>query len=61
MHVRVADEYARAAREISVHDALSDRDSQEAGIADAARQAYYVYRQRYFSYVRNKPEKWYPR
>ena len=61
VHMRVADEYARAAREISVHDALSDRDSQEAGIADAARQALYVYCQKFFRDIQNKPERWYPR
>lgn len=61
VHVRVADQYARAAREISVHYAISDRDTQEAGIADAARQALYVYRQRFLRDTQNGPERWYPR
>lgn len=59
--VRVTDHDARAARRISVHDALSDRDSQEAGIADAARQAYYFYRHKYFHEIQDEPERWYPR
>ena len=61
MHVRVTDEVARAAREISVHYALSDRDTQEAGIADAARQAYYVYRHKFFAKIKDEPERYHPR
>ena len=61
MHLRVAHQYARADREILVHYAISDRDTQEAGIADAARRAYYVYRQKFFRDTQNGPERWYPR
>lgn len=61
MHVRVTDSEARAARQISVHDAISDRDSQEAGITDAARQAYYYYRHAFFAEIQDDPERWHPR
>ncbi|KAF8691995.1 hypothetical protein HU200_039940 [Digitaria exilis] len=61
VHVRVTDEVARAAREISVHYAMSDRDAQEAGITDAARQAYHVYRHKCFAKIKDEPERYHPR
>lgn len=59
--MRVTDREARATRQISVHDAIYDRDSQEAGIVDAARQAFYVYRQLLFAEIQDEPEKWHLR
>ncbi|CAN6195064.1 unnamed protein product [Urochloa humidicola] len=61
VHVRVRDHYARAARERTIHFAICDRDSQEAGIADAARQALYAYRQSFFPQIQHRTERYYPR
>ncbi|KAF8666026.1 hypothetical protein HU200_053895 [Digitaria exilis] len=54
VHVRVTDE-------ISVHYALSDHDTQEVGIADAAHQAYHVYRHKCFAKIKDEPERYHPR
>ena len=62
VQVRVSSSSLRAAREQTRHYAITARDSQEAGIADAARQAYYVYRDMFFSRIRaDHKDKWYPR
>ena len=61
VHVRTTDSLARAAREESVHRAITARDSQAAGIADAARQAYSVYHSRHFNSRRFGFERYYPR
>jgi len=61
VHVRVRDLHARADRVKTVHHAITDRETQEAGIADAARQALYVYRHRHYPAIRHQAERWYPR
>ncbi|CAO2141440.1 unnamed protein product [Urochloa humidicola] len=61
VHIRVSDSVVRAARERSIHFAIADRETQEAGIADAARQALYVYRDKLYPMIQHQAEKWYPR
>ncbi|CAO2208121.1 unnamed protein product [Urochloa humidicola] len=53
--------WAEATRKKSVHYALSDRDTLAAGITDAARQAYYCYRAKFWPELRNGPDRWHPR
>ncbi|CAN6163058.1 unnamed protein product [Urochloa humidicola] len=61
VQVRVPDQWARAARRMTEHSALSDRHTMEAGICDAARQAYYRYRQRLLGVIQNRPDRYNPR
>ncbi|CAN6342073.1 unnamed protein product [Urochloa humidicola] len=61
VQVRVPDQGARAARRRTRHSALSDRETMEAGISDAARQAYYRYRQELWAEIQNKLERYHPR
>lgn len=61
VHIRVSNARLRAAREESVHYAISNRDTQEAGIADVARQALYVYREIFFKEIQYDHDRWYPR
>ena len=44
-----------------MHFALSDRDSQQAGMVDAARQAYFTYRERLWYQVQHGPDRYHPR
>ncbi|CAO2168525.1 unnamed protein product [Urochloa humidicola] len=59
--VRVPDHWARAARRMTEHYAISARDTMEAVISDAARQAYYRYRQKLWGTIQNRPERYHPR
>ncbi|CAN6333579.1 unnamed protein product [Urochloa humidicola] len=61
VQVRVPDQWAKAARRMTQHHALSDRETMEAGICDAARQAYYRYRQELWQEFQNRPERYHPR
>ncbi|CAN6169507.1 unnamed protein product [Urochloa humidicola] len=61
VQVRVPDHGARAARRRTRHSALSDRETLEAGISDAARQAYYRYRQELWEEIQDRPERYHPR
>lgn len=61
VHIRTSNPRLRAAREESVHYALSDRETQEAGIADAARQALYVHRNQFYTEIQSDRDRWYPR
>ncbi|CAO2190326.1 unnamed protein product [Urochloa humidicola] len=61
VQVRVPDHEARAARRRTRHSALTDRETMEAGIGDATRQAYYRYRQELWAEIQDRPERYHPR
>ncbi|CAO2146192.1 unnamed protein product [Urochloa humidicola] len=61
VQVRVPDHGARAARRRTRHSGLSDRETIEAEISDAARQAYYRYRQELWTEIQNRPKRYHPR
>ncbi|CAO2152592.1 unnamed protein product [Urochloa humidicola] len=61
VQVRVPDHGARVARRRTRHSALTDRETIAAGISDAARQAYYRYRQELWAEIQNKLERYHPR
>ncbi|CAN6275191.1 unnamed protein product [Urochloa humidicola] len=58
VQIRVRDAWATAARRKSIHYAISGRDTMAAGITDAARQAYYCYRAKFWLELRNGPDRW---
>ncbi|CAN6195123.1 unnamed protein product [Urochloa humidicola] len=61
VQVRVPDTTARAARRMTRHSALSDRDTIEAGIGDAARQAYFRYRHELRPEIQERADRYHPR
>ena len=61
VHVRRTSRILRAARELSVHHAITARDTQEEAIADAARQALYVYNHRLYHRIQNGNHRHFPR
>ncbi|CAO2175745.1 unnamed protein product [Urochloa humidicola] len=52
---------ARAARRMTRHSALSDRETIEAGIGDAARQAYFRYRHELWPEIQERADRYHPR
>ncbi|CAN6244211.1 unnamed protein product [Urochloa humidicola] len=61
VQVRVPDPSARAARRMTRHSALSDRETIEAGIGDAARQAYFRYRHELWPEIQERADRYHPR
>lgn len=61
VRVRVTNRTMRAAEQVTSHFALSDRTTQAAGIADAARQALYAYRDRLWGEIEFESDRYLPR
>ncbi|CAN6194459.1 unnamed protein product [Urochloa humidicola] len=61
VQVRVPNPMARAARRMTRHSALSDRETIEAGIGDAARQAYFRYRHELWPEIQERADRYHPR
>ncbi|CAO2143987.1 unnamed protein product [Urochloa humidicola] len=61
VQVRVPDPSARAARRMTQHSALSDMETIEAGIGDAARQAYICYRHELWPEIQERADRYHPR
>ncbi|CAN6347381.1 unnamed protein product [Urochloa humidicola] len=61
VQVRVPDPTARAARRMTRHSALSDRETIEAGIGDAPRQAYFHYRHELWPEIQEREDRYHPR
>ncbi|CAN6299595.1 unnamed protein product [Urochloa humidicola] len=61
VQVRVPDPTARAARRMTRHSVLSDRETIEAGIGDAARQAYFRYRHELWPEIQERADRYHPR
>ncbi|CAN6243935.1 unnamed protein product [Urochloa humidicola] len=61
VQVRVPDPMARAARRMTRHSALSDRETIKAGIGDAARQAYFRYRHELWPEIQERADRYHPR
>ncbi|CAN6218048.1 unnamed protein product [Urochloa humidicola] len=61
VQVRVPDPTARAARRMTWHSALSDRETIEAGIGDAARQAYFRYWHELWPEIQERADRYHPR
>ncbi|CAO2141562.1 unnamed protein product [Urochloa humidicola] len=61
VQVRVPDQFARAARWMTRHSALSDRETIETGISDAARQAYFRYRNELWPEIQERAYRYHPR
>ncbi|CAO2163658.1 unnamed protein product [Urochloa humidicola] len=61
VQVRVPDPTARAARRMTRHSTLSDRETIEAGIGDAARQAYFRYRHELWPEIQERADRYHPR
>ncbi|CAN6300503.1 unnamed protein product [Urochloa humidicola] len=61
VQVRVPDPSARAAKRMTQHSALSDRETIEAGIGDAAHQAYFRYRHELWLEIQERADRYHPR
>ncbi|CAN6244191.1 unnamed protein product [Urochloa humidicola] len=61
VQVRVPDTMTRAARRLTRHSALSDRETMEEGIGDAARQAYFRYRHELWPEIQERADRYHPR
>jgi hypothetical protein len=60
-HVGRPNPTLRALRIMSIHEAVAERSTQMAGINDAARQAFYAYRDHFFEEISQDERRYYPR
>ena len=60
-HVGRPNPTLRVLRIMSIHEAVAERSTQMAGIHDAARQAFYAYRDHFFEDINQDARRYYPR